>query len=75
MRFAPHVAIGYPRLRERGVELVARGVRFHDLTQIFADTHEPIYADNIGHVGARGNQMIADAIAAALRKDLATTAP
>lgn len=73
--FAPHVALGYPLLRERGAALVAKGVRFHDLTRVFAATEEPVYVDNIGHVGPRGNEIIADAIAAALREDLAGAAP
>jgi hypothetical protein len=73
--FAPHIARGYPLLRERGAELVARGVRFHDLTLVFEATHEPVYVDNIGHVGPRGNEIIADAIAARIRDDLAAAEP
>ena len=72
--FAPFVEAGYPALRARGQRLVERGVQFHDLTLVFADTHEPVYVDNIGHVGGLGNEMIADAIAAALRVDLAPAA-
>jgi len=73
-RFAPIIATGYPFLRERGARLVERGVRFHDLTRVFEDTREPVYVDNIGHVGHRGNEIIADAIAAALRDDLGSAA-
>jgi hypothetical protein len=69
--FAPHAAAGYRHLRERGTELRGRGVRFHDLTLVFAETREPIYVDNIGHVGARGNEMLADAMAASIREELA----
>jgi hypothetical protein len=68
--FAPYVARGYPLLRERGAELRARGVRYHDLTQIYAGVREPIYVDNIGHVGARGNELMAAAIAEAIATDL-----
>jgi len=68
--FAPYVARGYPLLRERGAELRARGVRYHDLTQIYADVQEPIYVDNIGHVGALGNKLMAAAMAEAIAADL-----
>jgi hypothetical protein len=67
--FAPHVARGYRALRERG-ELLARESDFHDLTQVFVHVEEPLYVDNIGHVGKRGNELLADAIAAAIRSDL-----
>jgi hypothetical protein len=68
--FAPYVARGYERLRARGAELRTRGSRFHDLTQIYADVSEQIYVDNIGHVGSRGNELMAAAIAEAIRSDL-----
>jgi hypothetical protein len=73
--FAPFAAAGYPILRERGDALRARGVRFHDLSAVYADTQEPVYVDNIGHVGRRGNEILADAIAAAIRTDLAAEEP
>jgi hypothetical protein len=73
--FAPHVERGYRQLRERGAELDSRGVHFHDLTQIFAETTEPIYVDNIGHLGGLGNEMMAAAMADAIAADLAETPP
>ncbi len=73
--FAPHAARGYRFLRERGAELAARGVHFHDLTQLFIETTEPIYIDNIGHLGNLGNEMMAAAMAAQIENDLAGTAP
>jgi hypothetical protein len=68
--FAPYVERGYAALRERGPALRAAGVRWHDLTQIYAGVEEPIYVDNIGHVGPRGNELIAAAIAERIREDL-----
>jgi hypothetical protein len=68
--FAPFVARGYRALRERGPELRARGVHWHDLTQIYAGVDEPVYVDNIGHVGPRGNELMAAAIAERIRQDL-----
>jgi hypothetical protein len=73
--FAPHATRGYQFLLERGAELAAQGVHFHDLTQLFAATTEPIYIDNIGHLGRKGNQMMAAAMAGQIAKDLARTAP
>jgi hypothetical protein len=64
-----HVERGYPLLRQAGRELVAAGVPFHDLTQVFADVEEPVYVDTCCHVGARGNELLADAIAEAMRAD------
>jgi hypothetical protein len=66
-----HVEAGYPLLRQAGRELREAGVRFHDLTQVFADVPEPLYVDTCCHLGARGNELLADRIAAALREDLA----
>ena len=73
--FAPYATRGYRFLRERGAQLAAQGVHFHDLTQLFAETTEPIYIDNIGHLGGKGNEMMAAAMAAQIAKDLAGTAP
>ena len=70
--FAPFVERGYRALRQRGGELDARGLRFHDLTRVFADVDEPLYVDNIGHVGPRGNALLASAMAAQIRADLST---
>jgi hypothetical protein len=68
--FAAHVERGYPLLRARGAGLSARGVAFGDLTEIFTGMSEPIYVDNCCHVGPRGNEILADAIAARIRADL-----
>lgn len=72
--FAPHVVRGYAALRERGRVLAGEGAQFHDMTQVFAEVEEPLYVDNIGHIGKRGNELLADAIAAAIRSDLDATA-
>lgn len=65
-----HVEAGYPLLRQAGRELSEAGVRFHDLTQVFADVTEPLYVDTCCHLGDRGNELLADAIASAMREDL-----
>lgn len=59
------VVAGYPRLREAGAALVRQGVAFHDLTQVFAATPEPLYEDTCCHLNRRGNELLARAVAAA----------
>jgi hypothetical protein len=44
--YRPHVEGGYPLLRTAGRELREAGVRFHDLTQVFAETSDPVYVDD-----------------------------
>jgi hypothetical protein len=56
------VETAYPRLRESGRALSAAGVRFGDLTAVFADHPEPLYIDACCHVRARGNLIVADKI-------------
>jgi hypothetical protein len=67
--YATFVPEAYPRLRAAGAELRAAGVRFHDLSDVFHDVEEPVYVDSCCHVGARGNEILADAIARAILAD------
>jgi len=60
----------YPRLRDAGRALVTAGVRFHDLTTVFAEHPEPLYIDTCCHVDTRGNLIVADKIFDAIRRDL-----
>jgi hypothetical protein len=62
----PHVAEGYPLLIAAGKRLQNEGVHFHDLTQIFAATKDPIYRDSCCHVNGEGNRMLAAAMAEAI---------
>jgi hypothetical protein len=64
-----HVEEAYPLLREAGEDLRRRGVRFHDLTQIFSNVSEPVYRDDCCHLGVRGNELLARAIAGAMLQD------
>ena len=59
------VAEGFTMLRARGEALRAAGVEFHDLTEIYAGIEETIYIDAC-HVGDKGNQILADELAARL---------
>jgi hypothetical protein len=58
---------GYPRLRQSGVRLADSGVRFHDLTAVFAGIEEPLYSDDCCHVNAKGYGVVARAIGDAIR--------
>ncbi|HET6324005.1 MAG TPA: hypothetical protein VFG04_04850 [Planctomycetaceae bacterium] len=60
------VETGYPMLIEAGRELSAAGVRFHDLTQIFAHETQPTYRDNCCHLNPTGNELLAVAMAKAI---------
>jgi hypothetical protein len=60
---------GYPRLIAEGKELARSGVRFHDLTTIFADHPEPLYIDNCCHVSPEGYRIIAKAIGKTIVND------
>jgi hypothetical protein len=55
--------LGYPLLIESGAELAERGVRFVDLTMIFADVRETIYRDACCHYYQSGYEMIAERMA------------
>lgn len=56
------VSTWYPVLQERGAELARQGVRFFDLTQIFADQIGEIYKDTCCHFNRRGNKILGSTI-------------
>lgn len=62
---------GYPFLRQHGDELRTAGVRFHDLTMVFAEVTEPLYSDGCCHLNPTGYAMIARAIGERVRADTA----
>jgi hypothetical protein len=64
--YADSVSKGYPRLIEKGKELSVEGVRFLDLTRLFAEHPEPIYNDNCCHYNPQGNELVAQAVARAI---------
>ena len=43
---------------------------FHDLTMIFADVGEPVYADNCCHLNPRGDQIMGRTIGQAIIQSL-----
>jgi hypothetical protein len=58
----------YGMAKQAIAELAAAGIPAFDLTGVFADTAETIYADACCHVNAHGNDLIANAIAEAIAR-------
>lgn len=61
------VVAGYPLLLQEAAALRAAGVAFHDLTGIFRDHPEPLYADSCCHFDRTGNVLLAGHVGAAAR--------
>jgi hypothetical protein len=57
---------GYQHLIREGAALRAGGEAFHDETMLFGDVTEPVYVDNCCHLGPRGNELLAGAVARAI---------
>jgi len=66
---------GYARLREAGAALVADGVAFEDLSELFHDVREPVYADDCCHLGPLGNELLGAAIGHVMASAPALQAP
>jgi len=65
--YAAAVVNGYPQLLEAAAQLRTAGIEEHDLTRIFEETKEIVYADSCCHLNARGNEILAGVMAAQLR--------
>lgn len=57
------IEICYPLMKTEGQRLIAAGVAFTDLTNLFADHPEPLYVDVCCHLSGAGDSLIAHAIA------------
>jgi hypothetical protein len=66
------VLAGYPLLRQRGEELVQRGVSFVDTSRCFAGVADTLYYDAC-HFHAPGNRVLSEAIADAFLAHLPET--
>jgi hypothetical protein len=60
------VMMGYPYLIAKGKELARAGVRFFDLTQVFATTTAPVYGDDCCHFTPDGYAMLGRAMGRAI---------
>lgn len=59
------VVTGYPLLRESGERLAdEQGIQFVDGSMVFQDVSETLYCDACCHLNARGNELLAEFIAA-----------
>jgi hypothetical protein len=56
------VVKGYPELIKAGESLVAAGVKFTDLTMIYADHAELLYQDSCCHTNSAGSDIVAKRI-------------
>jgi hypothetical protein len=65
---------GYPLLLAEVPDLLAAGVDFADLTQVFVDHPEPLYVDACCHFDGRGAAIVAEHIAGRVRTALERTA-
>ena len=68
--FKPPVERGYPVLQRAGEDLRARA-RFFDATAIFDDEPSAVYSDDCCHYTQRGNDLLADFIAARMLESVA----
>jgi len=59
------VHVGYPMLRFAGEQLRAQGVNFVDMSMVFREQPQTLYFDSC-HFGQEGNDILAEAIGAAL---------
>lgn len=71
-RYKEGVEALYPRMREAGArEAGDHGIAFLDLTQLFHDTTEPIYADSCCHYNKKGTDMVIGELSRRIAHDLA----
>jgi len=73
-RYGEQVIAAYPSLIAEGERLRAEGVAYHDLTQLFADEERTVYSDDCCHLNGYGNNVLARAVAEAIRDDVAAVA-
>ncbi|MEM7031761.1 MAG: hypothetical protein AAF629_19560 [Chloroflexota bacterium] len=69
-RYHRAVKKGYPTLIKIGETLAQQGLRFHDLTMIFADNDDPLYIDTCCHLNKQGYAIIAQQIGETINKTL-----
>lgn len=69
--YRPAALAGYPHLIRAGQSLRHDGVSFFDLTMVFRENDDVLYADACCHLNTRGYSLIAEAIAECIRGELA----
>jgi hypothetical protein len=71
----PSVLAGYPLLRDRGARLAAQGVRFEDLSMIYKDKSQTLWADVCCHPNREGYEIVARRVGERVREYLDSSAP
>lgn len=66
---------GYPLLLRTGKELMARDVKFIDLTMIFQNVSEPLYIDTSCHLNLTGKEILGKRIGEFIRVDITKRKP
>ena len=69
----PSVLAGYPLLRERGARLAAQGVQFEDLSMIYKDQPQTLWADVCCHPNREGYEIVARRVGRTVREALDRT--
>lgn len=69
MRYRPGAVKGYPKLIAKGKQLAERGVKYTDLTQLFAKVDAPMYRDTCCHLLPEGADAVAHEIARVIGSD------
>lgn len=59
----------YPMMKQQSAWFEANGVKFFDLTLLFSDNQDSIYADWCCHVNTEGNEILASEIAQIIDRD------
>ncbi|HZY83655.1 MAG TPA: hypothetical protein VFE78_02385 [Gemmataceae bacterium] len=62
----PAIEKGYELMRTAGRRLTARGVRFRDLSMVYAHSEETYYYDNCCHINRAGSEALAVPMARAI---------
>ncbi len=64
------VEMGFPFLQAAGNDLRREGIRFHDLTKIFADQTDALYVDPCCHFNEEGNALLGQKIGSLMLQDM-----
>ncbi len=68
---APRINRGYRELRRLGAGLRGRGVWYHDLSLVFRQVKESVYADDLCHMNWDGREIVARTMGQKILEDLA----
>jgi len=64
------VELGYPYLIKEGEYIKQQGIRYYNLSMIFANNTEPLYVDTCCHLNEKGSEIIAETIGKILLQEI-----